>query len=208
MTREEAYQRLREGNERFAAGQTASFNFDLDHIRRLAEYGQSPFATILGCSDSRVPVEYLFDVNIGDLFVVRVAGNVCDIDEIASIEYGVDHLGTPLLVILGHTECGAVTAIAEGHHLGANLIDHLDNIVVSVERARREHPELRGRDFINACAQMNIWISIEDLFRGGSAVRKLVREGGLLVVGALYQLDTGVVKWMGPHPGEADLICD
>ena len=111
---DQALQKLKSGNDRLVAGRRLFPNQGAPRLKDTAAQGQHPYVTILSCSDSRVPLEHMFDAGFGDLFVVRVAGNVADDDEIGTIEYGVGHLHTPLLLVLGHTKCGAVTAVAKG----------------------------------------------------------------------------------------------
>ena len=117
---QQAMERLREGNARFQSAKSIHPDLGPARLRQTAEEGQHPFATILTCSDSRVPPELVFDQGVGDIFVVRVAGNVCGEDEAGTIEYGADHLKTPLLVVLGHSRCGAVTAVATDAKLPAH----------------------------------------------------------------------------------------
>jgi carbonic anhydrase len=130
---------------------------------RPAPQGQNPSVTILACSDSRLPVERIFDQGIGDLFVVRVAGNVADGDEIGSIEYGMGHLHTPLLVVLGHTKCGAVTAVASGAAVHGSIPGLVDNIIPAVDAARRKNPTLSGPDLIARAIEENVLISMRDV---------------------------------------------
>jgi len=128
MSADEAIKVLKEGNSRCMSGAPKHPNQDQECRLLTATMGQRPYATVLSCSDSRVPVEILFDTGIGDLFVIRIAGNVADVDEVGTIEYGVDHLGTPVLVVLGHTRCGAVTAVAQGAKLHGSIPQLVDNI--------------------------------------------------------------------------------
>lgn len=134
---EEAMKKLADGNSRYAAG--ACLHSDINQARRTetAQKGQHPIATILSCSDSRVPPEYIFDQGIGDLFVIRVAGNVADTDEIGSAEYGVDHLGTPVLMVLGHSKCGAVTAVATGTEVHGSIPALVENIKPALLKQKR-----------------------------------------------------------------------
>jgi carbonic anhydrase len=148
-----------------------------------------------------VPVELLFDAGVMDLFVVRVAGNVCDTDEIGSIEYGLAHVNTPLLVVLGHTQCGAVTAVAhavhgEGHKLERNIPPLVDNIIPAVKRAMKQHTEAHGDAIIPFAIEENVWQAVDDLFMKSPAVRKIVKEGKAKVIGAIYEVGTGKVKWL------------
>jgi carbonic anhydrase len=200
-----AFDWLKEGNARFTdqkqiyPNQSASYRADL-------VAAQHPFATILSCSDSRVPLENLFDVGAGDIFVVRVAGNVADVDEIGSIEYGTGHLGTPLLVVMGHTACGAVTAVATNAEVGGSIPELVDNIKPAVEKAAHDNPSLSGKELVPAAIKANVWNSIEQLYTGSPIVCALVKAGKLSVQGALYHLDNGSVEWLGKHPNQAEFV--
>ena len=199
-------QRLTTGNERFVSGQAAHMHADANTRRDTAKHGQHPFATVVACSDSRVPVELLFDQGIGDIFVIRVAGNVCAADESGSIEYAVGHLDTPLLVVLGHTGCGAVTAAVQGAEAHGSIPELLAHISPAVEAARRQHPNLKGDNLVATSVRCNVWHSIEDLIGHSAEVRQKLNEGKLDVVGAVYDLDTGLVEWLGAHPRQLELV--
>ncbi len=199
----EALKALTEGNGRYAAG--APIHPNLDASRRITvATGQTPFASVLSCSDSHVPVEVLFDQGIGDTFVIRVAGNVSDTDEIGSIEYGVGHLHTPLLVVLGHTGWGAVKAFLEGAQLHGSLPKLVDNIAPAVARARKSN--LSGPTLSAEAVKWNVWTSIDDVFKNSEEVRNLVKTGKLTVVGAVYDVESGKVNWLGGHPEQARLL--
>lgn len=203
MTSDEALKFLQEGNERFVGGKPERPNQAAERRLSVAK-GQAPFATIIGCSDSRVPVEEIFDRGIGDVFVVRVAGNVCGIDEVASAEYGAGHLHTPLIVILGHTSCGAVTAVATGAEVGGNIPKLVQEIVPAVERSRARG--LTGDALVADAVVENVWQSISSLFHRSGEIGELVRDGKVRVVGAVYDLADGKVKWLGPHPLQDSLL--
>jgi carbonic anhydrase len=204
-TAEEALARLEEGNARFCSG--AQANPRRDGARRAeTSRGQRPFAVVLSCSDSRVPPEVVFDQGLGDLFVVRVAGNVAGVDEIASIEYGTGHLGSPLVVVMGHSACGAVTAVVEGAHASGNLAQLLRPILPAAERAREANPGASGPTLIAAAIEANVWVSIESLLEGSDEMRSLVSAGRVRVVGAIYDLESGQVRMLGPHPQQARLL--
>ena len=206
VNKDAAYMMLKEGNKRFVSG-TRTFNsLDKTTLENVSENGQHPFATVITCSDSRVPVEHIFDVGFGEVFTIRVAGNVCDVDEVASIEYGIEHLHTPVLVVLGHTQCGAVTAVAEGGEFEGSLAGLLDNITPAVEEVKAANPSLEGAELVDKCVEKNVWVSIEDLFKNSSAACELVKDGELMVVGGIYDLTTGEVKWLGNHPNEDKLV--
>ncbi|MDK2872647.1 MAG: carbonic anhydrase [Desulfomicrobiaceae bacterium] len=201
-----ALQRLQEGNARFQEGR--SLHPNLDTARRLvtSTLGQKPFATVLACSDSRVPVEIVFDQGIGDIFTIKVAGNVADTDEIGSMEYGVDHLGTPVLVVLGHTHCGAVTAVTTGAEVHGSIPQLVDNIIPALEATRHAHPELEGNALIDAVIEANVWQTIEDIFKRSPAIAKRAAQGKTAVVGAIYDITSGQVRFLGEHPNQAALL--
>ncbi len=197
---------LTEGNLRFALGQSTHPNTSFSRRLLTTTEGQAPFATVIACSDSRVPVEILFDQGIGDLFVIKVAGNVADTDEIGSAEYGVDHLGTPVLMVLGHSYCGAVTAVATGAEVHGSIPALVDNIVPAVEKARHEHPDADTPELIVQAIEANIWQAIEDLLSNSPAIAERAKDGRVTVVGAVYDILTGKVKVLGAHPGQTELL--
>lgn len=197
----DALQQLRDGNARFAAGRMSNPRCDLAWLARTAA-GQHPFVTVLTCSDSRVPVERVFDQGIGDVFVVRVAGNVADVDEIASIEYAAAHLHTPLLLVLGHTSCGAVQAVAANAELHGCIPQLVDNIAPAVAAARGWNPQLSGPAFVDAAVRANVRQSMQDVLTRSSVVRERVAGGKLMIVGGVYDLTAGTVEWLD-DPGRA-----
>ncbi|HPF69213.1 MAG TPA: carbonic anhydrase [Candidatus Krumholzibacteria bacterium] len=197
---------LKDGNARFAAGKATHPHADAVRLKQAGteNQGNYAYATVLSCSDSRVPVEMIFDAGIMDIFVVRVAGNVCDTDEIGTIEYGLAHVNTPVLVVLGHTQCGAVTAVThaargQGHELELNIPPLVDNIGPAVQRALAAHPEAQGDAVIPYAIEENVWQAVADLFRRSPVTRQLVHAGKVRVVGAVYDVGTGAVTWL---PGE------
>jgi methyl-accepting chemotaxis protein len=204
-TADEVLTALKEGNARFVAGTPQHPHSGMDRVLETSA-GQTPMATVIGCSDSRVALERLFDRGIGDLFVVRVAGNVADTDEIGSAEYGTGHLHTPLMIILGHTECGAVSAVASGAALHGSIPSLVDNIVPAVERARHANPGVSDKDLIPFAVRENVFESIASTLTHSQEIRDLVTEGKLRVVGAVYDIDTGIVDWLGEHPAQSALL--
>ena len=195
--------KLKEGNERFYTGNATLPHQTQERIRQAGkkDQGDHAFATIMTCSDSRVPVELLFDSGIMDLFVVRVAGNVCSTNEIGSIEYGLAHVNTPVLVVLGHTQCGAVAAVTHALHgkeqkFERNIPPLVAPIKPAVERAIHDHPDIEGDAIIPFAIEENVWEAISNLFKQSPATRNLVREGKVKVVGAIYDVGTGKVKWL------------
>ncbi len=187
-TADEAWNALMEGNARFVSGEVA----EMDFPERRAELvsGQSPFVTVVTCSDSRVPPEHIFDQNLGDIFVIRVAGNVMDPVVLGSVEYGVEHLHTPLLVILGHQSCGAVTAATEGGAEG-NIESIMIEIEPAVEIARETNKT--GSDLVEEAIDDNVELVIKNVLDRSHITKELVEEGKLAILGAKYSLETGEV---------------
>ena len=165
--------------------------------------GQHPYATIVGCSDSRVPVELLFDAGFGDLFIIRVAGNVCNTDEIGSIEYGVDHLGTPVMIVLAHTQCGAVTAVTTGAEVHGSIPKLVEPIAPALARAKADNPGVEGAELVPKVIEANMWQAVEDLLKKSPDVVKHVKDGTTKVVGAMYHIEDGKVEFCGEHPNQA-----
>jgi len=192
-----AIAQLSKGNQRFTTGKNEFPRIDAAR-RQEAAKGQTPFATVLTCSDSRVPPEFIFDQGIGDLFVVRVAGNVADTDEIATIEYGVGHLHTSVLIVLGHTKCGAVKAVVDGAKVNQNLKWLVDNIVPAYEHAKSTHEHATKDELVQATVEANVSQSIQDILKRSSEVREALAAGHLTIHGGVYDLETGKVSWIGP----------
>lgn len=188
---EEAKQLLFDGNKRFIAGKP--LNKDLSFTRRseLLEKGQHPFAVIVSCSDSRVPPEILFDQALGDLFVIRVAGNVVTPVELGSVEYAVEHLNTPLVVVLGHENCGAVTAAAEEGQTQGSISAILNKIKPSVDKAK-----IMGfgeKDLIAKSAELNVQNSKQDILMS-PIIKERLEANQVNLLGIMYDLDEGILK--------------
>jgi carbonic anhydrase len=195
LTPDQALAALKDGNGRFAAGTPQRPHQDLARLKDTAK-GQAPFVTILSCSDSREPVELIFDQGFGDLFVIRVAGNVADTDEIGTAEYGVDHLSTPVLLVLGHTRCGAVTAVVNHDHVHGLIPQLVDNIAPAADKARAANPGLAGGDLVEAAVRANVRQSIEDILSRSPSIRDKAMSGAVRIVGAVYDIETGRVEWL------------
>lgn len=202
-TAADAIAALQTGNTRFAAGKPKAPHRDPARVRETAE-GQRPFATIITCADSRLPAEMIFDQGVGDLFVVRVAGNVCDTDEIGTAEYGAGHLHTPLIMVMGHTSCGAVKAVCENAKVGGSIPALVDNIIPAVARARETGAT--GDALVREAVTQNVWQSIADLLTHSPEVRELIGEGAVTVVGAVYDISMGRVDVLGEHPAQSGLL--
>jgi carbonic anhydrase len=217
MDTDQALKLLQEGNKRFVNGNRSNPHQNSRRLQDLVK-AQYPYATILSCSDSRVPPEHIFDVGLGDLFIVRVAGNICGENEIGSLEYAVDHLKTPLIAVLGHTACGTVTAAVERSNTQSNLVAQgssvvqdnlapmLNKIAPTVARTSQKDPKLTGSRFITAVVYENVWQSMEDILRSSPIIRNSVCDQRVTLVGSLYHLDKGSVDWLGPHPMQEHLV--
>lgn len=200
-----AIERLREGNRRFVSGAPAD-PVRTDRMRRKAlEAGQEPFAIILGCSDSRVPAEIVFDQGLGDLFVIRVAGNIAAPSQVGSIELAAGDLGTRLVVVLGHSRCGAVLATLEdlrqpSGDLSRDLRSIVDRVRPSVEGLPATQPGHDEDALVRQAVRANIRAAADHLRHGSVILEQLARKDGLLVVGAEYSLETGVVDFFDGAP--------
>ena len=195
---------LKAGNRRYDSGRPKHPHEGAKRLRDTAVYGQHPKAVILGCADSRVSPELLFDQGVGDIFDVRVAGNVANKDELASMEYAIGHLHTPLIVVLGHTKCGAVTAVASGDYLPApnlnSLAVHIGEAVQSVKKAK---PALHGDSLIAASIEANVQESLKDIYEGSEELRTAIDRKEVLLVGAVYDIKTGKVQWLPAYAPKA-----
>jgi carbonic anhydrase len=199
LTALEALARLQEGNRRFVANQTAPEPIDMVKRAALAA-GQEPFAIILGCSDSRVPAELVFDQGFGDLFVIRVAGNIVAPSQVGSVEFAASRFGTRLVVVLGHSGCGAIIATLEeitGHATSQsrNLRSIVDRVRPSVETLLSGRRNLDSETLIREAVRANVRVSVDHLTHGSALLEQLSRSDGLKVVGAEYSLETGVVTF-------------
>jgi len=205
VSAEAALHMLTEGNARFVSGQMAHPRLDAERRAQTAA-GQKPFATVIGCSDSRDVVELIFDQGIGDLFVIRVAGNPAHTDVVGTAEYGAQHLGTQLLVVMGHTKCGAVVAAVSGEKAGGNIDALIEPILKAAAAAKKDFPNLSGDELVDKAVTYNVWQSIDDLYRQSPILRGLTKEGKLTVLGAVYDVASGQVKWLGEHPEQDKLL--
>jgi len=200
LSAKEALERLKEGNARFAADSARPHKrAEEAHPSDVAD-GQEPFAIILGCSDSRVPAEIVFDQTLGDLFVIRVAGNVLAPSLVGSIEFAAEHFGTSLVVVLGHTKCGAVKAtvdIVEGHTEipSPNLHAIIDQITPVVEAERENNPDASSQDIRERAIRSNVCASVDGLLAMSPVLKKRSDSGNLTIVGAEYCLETGAVDF-------------
>ncbi len=190
MDAKESLQKLKEGNERFIRT-----NYKHPHQSKYRRFevlkGQHPFAVIITCSDSRVPPDIIFDQGLGDLFVIRNAGNVSDEHVIASVEYAVCHLGIPLVVVMGHQSCGAVTAALQDSKDSI----HITNLVNSIKPAVRMARKKKG-DLLDNSIRKNVEIVVDELRSSRPIIANLVKKSSVKVMGAYYHLDTGKVDFI------------
>jgi len=203
ISAEEALSRLIEGNRRFVSGQPRE-NLRLEARRSELAAGQEPFAAILGCSDSRVPVELVFDQGLGDLFVIRVAGNIVAPSLTGSVEFAAQRFGTRLVVVLGHTRCGAVLAAMEEGPSESEQSRNLNSIVERVRASIGGPDATDPGDPVRRAVRANIRASARQLRNVSEVIERLEREDGLVVVGAEYSLESGVVDFFDrPESGRA-----
>jgi len=196
----EALERLAEGNRRFVTDCRGRNSLSGHaHFSDLAA-GQEPFAIILGCSDSRVPAEIVFDQGLGDLFVIRVAGNIVAPSQVGSVEFAAERFGTRLVVVLGHSACGAVLATLEElerptESRSPNLYSIVDRIRPSLESLFDSDLRHNTEDLVKHAVRANIRAAVNQLRHGSQLLERLIHNGELMVVGAEYSLDTGVVDF-------------
>jgi len=188
---------LKAGNGRFVAGKLTPRDY-MAQAKATAAGGQYPKATILGCVDSRVPPEIIFDQGIGDVFVGRVAGNVEDVNMVGSFEFATKVAGSKVVVILGHTSCGAIKGAADGVELGnlTELLNDFDAPIARADEATGGEANSSNKEFLNLAIEENVRQTIADLLSQSEVISKLVKAGDLLVVGAVYDLGTGRVTWL------------
>jgi carbonic anhydrase len=201
----EALERLIEGNKRFASDSHEPTMLTSQEKRSELVHGQAPFAVILGCSDSRVPLELVFDQGLGDLFVIRVAGNIVAPSQVGSIEYAVKECGSRLVVVLGHTNCGAVGATIQelkqpSENRSPNLAFIVEKIQPTVKTLMEIEPPQTDENVLRHSIRANVRASVAHLRSGSMIIENMVRSGELAVVGAEYSLETGMVDFFDGTP--------
>jgi carbonic anhydrase len=205
VSADEALDRLREGNLRFAETVRGPKSFLTSSGRAELPDVQEPFAIILGCSDSRVPAEIVFDQGLGDLFVIRVAGNIVAPSQVGSVEFAAARFGTRLVVVLGHSQCGAILATLEelqrpAEKQSRNLRSIVDRVRPSVEGLLETHLRHDLDALVQHAVRANIRVSVNHLRHGSEELEQLIQDDGLLVVGAEYSLETGLVDFFDGVP--------
>ncbi|BCW95188.1 MAG: carbonic anhydrase [Fimbriimonadales bacterium] len=188
--------KLQYGNEQFVKGALTPPKVDEMTRYTLETEGQHPFAVVVACSDSRTPPELIFNQGLGALFVVRVAGNIVNEENLASIEYAVEHLKTPLIVVLGHTHCGAVKATVAGKPLEGHLPHLVAHIEPVVQSLHRTHPHLKGDALVERVIQENVRHTIRAILERSALVRKQYEAGKVQFAGGVYHLREGKVEWL------------
>ncbi len=201
ISAQEAFKRLIEGNRRFVSDVRTRDTVPNQSRRAALAGGQEPFAAILGCSDSRVPVEIIFDQGLGDLFVIRVAGNIVAPSQIGSVEFAAERFGTRLVVVLGHTRCGAILATLDElqrptENQSRNLRSIVDRVRPSVEGLLETNLRHDVDALVRHAVRANVRASVGQLRHGSQTIEELIQKDGLLVVGAEYSLETGVVDFL------------
>jgi carbonic anhydrase len=201
ITSVEALERLKDGNLRFTSGKGGR-DLDFEHVRRnQLVKGQAPFAVVLGCSDSRVPLELIFDQGLGDLFVIRVAGNIAASSQLGSIEFATEKFGTPLLVVLGHSRCGAVEAAVDAvlgpvQSLSPNMDFLAGHICPVVQQLLEQEPGLAREGLVSGAVGANVRAAMARISKESEVLDKRIENGQLKVVGAEYSLETGKVEFL------------
>ena len=205
ISAQEALERLRDGNRRFVSDVRSRDTLTSQTRRSELAAGQEPFAIILGCSDSRVPAEIVFDQGLGDLFVIRVAGNIVAPSQVGSVEFAAERFGTRLVVVLGHSKCGAILATLEElvrppEDQSRNLRSIVDRIRPSVEALLTPELVHDPDALVRQAVRANIRVSAKHLRHGSEVLTQLIQKDELLVVGAEYSLDSGVVDFFDGLP--------
>lgn len=196
---EKALRQLMEGNERFVSGKPAEKDISSERRKNLSEKGQSPHAVILSCSDSRVPPEIVFDQGLGEIFVVRNAGNVVEPVALGSIEYAVKYLGVPLIVVMGHEKCGAIKAAVDGEETTRNIEEIINKIEPSVLKARSQTNN--KEKLYEKAEDENVINSIEEI-KKSEVIRSALVGGKIQIIGAKYHLESGRVELRGINQGD------
>ncbi|MDP8237646.1 MAG: carbonic anhydrase [Candidatus Hatepunaea meridiana] len=188
--------RLTEGNERFAEGKSEHPNLGEELRHETFHSGQEPFVAILSCADSRAPVELVFDQGIGDVFSVRNAGNIYDDIELGSLELGVYKFNIPLLIVMGHTDCGAIKLGVQGDRLHGYMTKVIDHIIPVAEAVKRRHPDLSGEALETEVTKSNALRVVEEIIEHSEVFRKKIIDGELKIIAAMHDLKSGKVSWL------------
>ncbi len=196
LTPEEAFARLKAGNERFASGQM--LKRDLREQVKQTNAGQFPFAAIVSCLDSRTSAELVFDLNLGDAFNARLAGNVVEDEVLGSLEFATKVVGAKVIAVIGHTQCGAVIGACSDVKMGnlTRLLGHLEGAVVTVEKETGQKRDGKNAQFVEQVAEKHVRLGMKALTERSEILKSLADEGKLKIVGGIYHLDSGRVSWL------------
>ena len=200
LTAQEALERLKAGNQRFVKGETADRKLLSHQERAEMAKDQNPFAIVLGCSDSRVPAEQVFDQGLGDLFVIRVAGNIVAPSQVGSVEFAAERYDCAVVVVLGHSHCGAIQATVDtlmnpDHPPSANLMSIVNRVRPSVEILLQTDLKHDHAKLCMHAIRSNVFASVNQLRHGSAVLESLIAKGKMIVVGAEYSLETGEVEF-------------
>lgn len=195
VTPEVAENAVIEGNKRFVSGKLAKKDLSSKVRTDLSKDGQHPFATIFTCSDSRVAPELIFDQGLGDLFIIRNAGNVADILEVGSVEYAVEHVKTPLVIVLAHDKCGAVQATVEGGETTPSIQAIIDKIKTSLDKVKVANKDANNQEIASEVENENAKETVKELLKSAT-IKNLVDSGKLKVVAAKYHIESGQIKFL------------
>lgn len=195
VTADEALRKLQDGNKRYVGNQLNTCKESSAAKRESLAKGQKPYAIILSCSDSRVPPEIIFDKTLGEIFVIRVAGNIPDAIVLGSIEYAVEHIGSPLIMILGHERCGAVTAAVQAKSaVEGNIGAIVKTIAPAVVQAKKEAKGKSDAELVEAAVNASVRLVARNVVKQSLIIAKLVKEGKVKILTAKYDLDDGIVS--------------
>jgi carbonic anhydrase len=197
LSADEALKRLIEGNQRFLRGEARRSAFRRETLAELAK-AQRPYATVLGCSDSRVPPEWIFDTGLGELFVVRLAGNILSPEISGTLQYAGSYLETPLFVVLGHEGCGAITAALAIKHEGAQFRSRVQLLLANILPGLPDlDPTLSPGEQVSRAVESNVWWTVQQILDSPEGKAR-IREGRTKIVGAVYEIETGRVRFLPP----------
>ncbi len=213
LTSEEALEELKHGNLRYMSNQSEQLGENAIKRQHTAIHGQFPIATVLACSDARMPVETLLDQGNGDVFVIRVAGNIVGDQVLGSIDYSLLGLNVPLILVLGHTNCGAiystVDAVYANKRFSRNLQDLLRPLIPLTLSTCQQFPEPNPEELLEIKEKLiveNVWKEVGEIIRASEEVKQRLRDKTLMVVGAVYDIKTGKVTWLGSHDNQEQFI--
>lgn len=187
---------LEKGNQRFAEGKSIAHAWQTGNVAKTGALGQAPSVAVLTCSDSRTPVELIFDMGVGDLFVCRNAGGFDTPEVNATFEYGVAALGAHTILVLGHTKCGAVTATLEGKPVPGNIAILTKALEPGIAKVRQEHKDLSKEDQLNHAVEALVRYQMIEVFHNSELLQKAKADGKLQVMGAVYDVETGKVRFL------------